>query len=50
MKAEQKVAEAGEKLWKKLPGIIKKNKRCRIHLQACSLIVGCLRLAWQHVV
>ena len=50
VKAEQKVAEQGEKLWKKLPGITKKKKRCRIHLQAGSLDARSLCLAWQHAV
>ena len=50
MKAEQKVAEQGEKLWKKLPGITKKDKCCRIHLQAGSLNARTLCLAWKHAV
>lgn len=31
--AEQKVADQGEKLWKKLPGIREKDRTCQIHLE-----------------
>lgn len=31
--AEQKVADQGEKLWKKLPGIKEKDRHCQIHVE-----------------
>lgn len=32
--AEQKVADQGEKVWKKLPGVKDKKRKCQIHLEA----------------
>ena len=35
--AEQKVADQGEKVWKKLPGVKDKKRKCQIHLEVSAL-------------
>ena len=38
--AEQKVADQGEKVWKKLPGVKDKNRTCQIHLEVCPMMLN----------
>lgn len=37
--AEQKVADQGEKLWKKLPGIKEKDRTCQLHVEVGAISV-----------
>lgn len=43
--AEQKVADQGEKVWKKLPGVSDKKRKCQIHLEVSVQMITLLLLA-----